>query len=76
MPVCYYSPLVCKSMIFSLPVMPLSANSVPRKRKYTRSIRFEGCARADGPRDFEADASEVKPAGHPRALLPDHHIAI
>ena len=34
--------------------MPLSAAPVSRMRKHTRSVRFEGYARADGLRDIEA----------------------
>ena len=44
--------------------MPLSADPVPRIRKHTRSVRFEGHARADGLWDIEANLTDVTPGGH------------
>lgn len=41
--------------------MPLSADPISRIRKHTRSIRFEGYARADGLWDIEAHLTDVKP---------------
>ena len=41
--------------------MPLSADSSSRILKHTRSVRFEGYARADGLWDIEAHLSDVKP---------------
>lgn len=41
--------------------MPLSADPVPRIRKHTRSVRFEGYARADGLWDIEAHLTDIKP---------------
>ena len=41
--------------------MPLSADPVSRIRKHTRSVRFEGYARADGLWDIEAHLTDVKP---------------
>lgn len=41
--------------------MPLSANPVSRIRKHSRSIRFEGYARADGLWDIEAHLTDIKP---------------
>ena len=41
--------------------MPLSADPAPRVRKHTRSVRFEGYARADGLWDIEAHLTDVKP---------------
>ncbi len=44
--------------------MPLSADSPSRIRKHTRSVRFEGYARADGLWDIEAHLTDVKPDGY------------
>ena len=42
--------------------MPLSAtNPVSRIRNHTRSVRFEGYARADRLRDIEAHLTDIKP---------------
>ena len=41
--------------------MPLSADSIPRIRKHTRSVRFDGYARADGLWDIEAHLTDLKP---------------
>jgi len=41
--------------------MPLSADPASRIRKHTRSVRFEGYARADGLWDIEAHLTDVKP---------------
>ncbi len=41
--------------------MPLSADPVSRVLKHTRSVRFEGYARADGLWDIEAHLTDVKP---------------
>ena len=42
--------------------MPLSAaDPVPRIRKHTRRVRFEGYARADGLWDIEAHLTDVRP---------------
>jgi hypothetical protein len=41
--------------------MPLSTEPVPRIRKHTRSVRFEGYARADGLWDIEAHLTDIKP---------------
>lgn len=48
--------------------MPLSAESVSRIHKHTRSVRFEGYARADGLWDIEAHLTDVKPQDY--ALAP------
>ncbi len=45
--------------------MPLSAAPVSRIRKHTRSVRFEGYARADGLWDIEAHLTDVKPVDQP-----------
>ncbi|MBE0614792.1 MAG: DUF2889 domain-containing protein [Burkholderiales bacterium] len=47
--------------------MPLSANPISRIRKHTRSVRFEGYARADGLWDIEAHLTDVKPEDYPLA---------
>ena len=44
--------------------MPLSADLAPRIRKRTRSVRFEGYARADGLWNIEAHRADVTPDGH------------
>ncbi len=41
--------------------MPLSADSISRTRKHSRSVRFEGYARADGLWDIEAHLTDIKP---------------
>ena len=41
--------------------MPLSADFPSRILKHTRSVRFEGYARADGLWDIEAHLTDVKP---------------
>lgn len=41
--------------------MPQSAHTASRVRKHTRSVRFEGYARADGLWDIEAHLTDVKP---------------
>jgi hypothetical protein len=41
--------------------MPLSAETVSRVRKHSRSVRFEGYARADGLWDIEAHLTDIKP---------------
>jgi hypothetical protein len=48
--------------------MPLSAAPVSRIRKHTRSVRFEGYARADGLWDIEGHLTDVKPEDY--ALAP------
>lgn len=49
--------------------MPLSAVplSLSRIRKHTRSVRFEGYARADGLWDIEAHLTDIKPIDVPLA---------
>src|SRR3989304_5983598 len=47
--------------------MPLTAESLPRIRKHTRSVRFEGYARADGLWDIDAHLTDVKPDDYPLA---------
>jgi hypothetical protein len=56
MRLCYHSPLV--STIFFPEAMPLSAQPVPRIRKHTRSVCFEGYARADGVWEIEAHLTD------------------
>jgi hypothetical protein len=53
--------------------MPLSAESVPRILKHTRSVRFEGYARADGLWDIEAHLTDHKPEDY--ALAPGVRLA-
>jgi hypothetical protein len=48
--------------------MPLSAAPVSRIRKHTRSVRFDGYARADGLWDIEGHLTDVKPEDY--ALAP------
>ena len=48
--------------------MPLSVTPVSRIRKHTRSVRFDGYARADGLWDIEAHLTDVK-------LKPDYERA-
>ena len=47
--------------------MPLSADPVSRIRKHTRSVRFDGYARADGLWDIEGHLTDVKPEDYPLA---------
>jgi len=54
-------------MSFSVSAMPLSAEPASRIRKHTRSVRFEGYARADGLWDIEAHLTDVKPDDYPLA---------
>src|SRR3989337_2850721 len=60
MRLCYHSPLF-STTFFSPEAMPLSADPISRIRKHTRSVRFEGYARADGLWDIEAHLTDVKP---------------
>jgi hypothetical protein len=46
---------------FSAEAMPLSAHPVSRIPKHSRSVRFEGYARADGLWDIEAHLVDTKP---------------
>ena len=43
--------------------MPLSADPVSRIRKHTRSVRFEGFARADGRKPFQLDRCHALDSG-------------
>jgi hypothetical protein len=48
-------------MKFFVLAMPLSADPSSRILKHTRSVRFEGYARADGLWDIEAHLTDIKP---------------
>src|SRR5471030_2456367 len=65
MRLCYHLALV--SMTFFPQAMPLSATSVSRISKHTRSVRFEGYARTDGLWDIEGHLTDVKPEDYPLA---------